>query len=498
MKSRITWPLVAIAAVTLALSSCLFPALGVRTTGSGRLAPADIHAIDFDPASGTDSPWNSWSASFADTAFTRARMLGANTVRLTIDTTAFALPTPSTSSLDTLGSAIALASNDGLHVELVLFHGLANAMDATSSSAWIAAVLARFASDPRVAAISLRPDFDPSASAAQAWSIAMIDAVHTASPGTPVGLTIPETADSSAVTTLGATLTGGHAPDWLGVTYRRLSHAMYARLWPLHIAAGSLPLRIEDTGFSTATDYQIDGHSYAELPAATDTREAFQDLYLRTVAYAAQQLGSTLSIVPQTLVDGSSAGFGLFRNDWSAKPAAATMSTIFSGSVDTSFNGNFAVPTASSGPAGWLQSEQQTGMFFGVDMAGSSTECDSGDACARISQPPMNDWASLIGLPPLGAVVIPGHTYSVTASVRSLNSTSMSQSRIGLGFISADGSLIGWSDSNLSDMSSGVTTWQTLSASASTFPTGTAYVTVYLKAVNNMSGGVWFRDVVFH
>ena len=117
-------------------------------------------------------------------------------------------------------------------------------------------------------------------------------------------------------------------------------------------AVAPLPLRVGETGYSTAIPYDV----LPGVPASASAREAEQAYYLRSLANVTRRLGLP-PIAPWVLSDfapdaippddpGLSGNareyrFGLFRVSGEAKPAAAAVRTIFSGGQSDGFNNGF-------------------------------------------------------------------------------------------------------------------------------------------------------------
>jgi hypothetical protein len=125
-----------------------------------------------------------------------------------------------------------------------------------------------------------------------------------------------------------------------------------AHLEAARAAVDPVPLRLAETGYSTALSYDV----LRGVPASPSAREAQQAYYLRSVAAVARRLGLP-PVAPWVLSDFTPDAippddpgvyrnareyrFGVFRVSGEAKPAAAALRGIFSGARPGGFNGGF-------------------------------------------------------------------------------------------------------------------------------------------------------------
>jgi hypothetical protein len=172
------------------------------------------------------------------------------------------------------------------------------------------------------------------------------------------------------VRALAAGLPGSARPDFFNAHSFTGSGEQAQRLFSaLRAAAAPTPLWIGEIGYPSSTT--ISG--YPGLPLTPSGQEAAQAHYFKLCFTALAQLGLpapglwvlddfAADAIPESNVFGREPEyrFGLFREDGSAKPAAAAVRALFAGKLDTSFNGGFeAAAVAEDGatvPALWMSS----------------------------------------------------------------------------------------------------------------------------------------------
>ena len=91
----------------------------------------------------------------------RARDLGANTVRISIDPFQFGWPNVTSPMASELSQVMSLAGAQGLHVELTLFDWWSSYAEISTSEAWLSSLLWGYANDPQIAFIELQNEIDP-------------------------------------------------------------------------------------------------------------------------------------------------------------------------------------------------------------------------------------------------------------------------------------------------------------------------------------------------
>jgi hypothetical protein len=397
--------------------------------------------------------------------------------------------------LSHLAQIITLAANHGLQVQLTLFDWWSSYTDIAGSQQWASAVLSPYAHDPRIAFVELQNEMDPTNAAAMSWARQMLPFIRSLVPGTPLTISVW---DGVGVPRLSALLSALQPAslDFADLHYYGGADVAETVLQQAMNAAAPLPLFIGETGYSSS----LGNTQGSDLPNTTQSLEAYQDYYTRSVEFAAQSLGLPVAAVwtltdfaPGSLTWVSSAtspeyGFGLYRTDGSAKPAAASVSAVMAGgAVDTTIDNGFESCTAGSTPPQWLIYHGSEGQFA-CDM----TVSHSGTASARISQ----STGDSAGEPafyetPIVGTLVPGKTYTATVWARGLNATGATG--VVIAWFSAT---TGWlSNTSSAALPAGTTNWTQLTASG-VAPAGATYVQIHLRSSYN-TGTAWFDDVSF-
>lgn len=269
--------------------------------------------------------WLDWDPELIQTDFARLTAMGANAVRLVLQTNAFGYPAPSSVMVQRLAQAVALASNNHLKVELTLFDGWSSYTDLAGSHAWAKNILGSYQADPRIVLVEIQNEINPYNKSAMAWAKNMIPFVRSVS---KVPVTVSAAGDINYfypfVQALGST-----RPDVFSYHFYSddPSTALSTLYWAQRMAAPT-PLFVGETGMSTGS---TDGPSDPAL-------ESQQDQFLRSVESATQYLALPAA-APWTLWDfapgtcwcspAKEYHYGLLRLDGSPKPAFATVEQFF-------------------------------------------------------------------------------------------------------------------------------------------------------------------------
>jgi hypothetical protein len=498
--------------------SKLRPALGVATClvafagggavraspGDGMRVPDDVRLISYFPAhGGWTLMWTRFDTDAIDRDLSRISSLGANTVRVIVPTAVFGYPVPAATMSARLATVVDLAARHGLFVELTLFDWWHDYADVAGSRRWVAALLARYADDPRVASVELKNEIKPQDDGAAEWAAALIPYVR-AIVHKPVGISVPALDPAGDLRLLRAALASAQ-PDFYSVHFYWRPELAAAYLAAAKAAVAPLPLQVGETGYSTAIPYEI----LPGVPASTSAREAQQAYYLRSLALATDRLGLP-AIAPWILSDFAPEAipaddpgvygnpreylFGLYRVGGEAKPAAAELRSIFSGrdaSRLTGFNGGFedAVrdDVGNALPAFWRIRTASNATFSRDPLI-----AHHGLASARISGAATGTRpdAAFVIAPP-DAAVRPGDRSTITGFARA--SSMCGEVRLALRWFSVDGRAVGGVQS--APLRCGVRGWRRLRASG-VAPTTAAYVGVFLRAAGTV-GSAWFDDVSY-
>ena len=249
-----------------------------------------------------------------------------------------------------LETVIALAARNGLPVELTLFDWWHDYADVDGSRRWATALLSRYAGDPRIAFVELKNEVRPQDPGAAEWAAALIPYVREVV-RRPVAVSVPALDPARDLRLLHAAL-GSAQPDFYSAHFYWRPELAVEHLAAARAAVAPLPLRVGETGYSTAIPYEV----LPGVPASPSAREAEQAYYLRSLARIARRLGLP-PISPWILYDFAPDAipsddpgvygnpreyrFGLFRVSGEPKPAAAELRKIFSGERLGGFNGGF-------------------------------------------------------------------------------------------------------------------------------------------------------------
>jgi hypothetical protein len=432
-----------------------------------------LKLVSYYPADGSwTGMWNRWSQTTIDADFARIAALRANAVRIVVFPSVFGYPTPSPLMTQRLAATVNTAQAHGLKVAFTLFDWWGGYDDIAGSKVWASAILQPYVSDSRVAFVELKNEIDPYDGAAMAWARALLPYVQSQQRTTPV--TISTSAGLERLSALKNAL-GPITPSFWDYHYYGDGNGdaagAQAVLQQAKTMAAPLPLYIGETGLSTSFPVGVD-------PA---TAEAQQDHFLRTVQQATINLGLPPASVwtLNDVVRGTEEyGFGLFRGDGSAKPAAASI---------TSFFGTRTIAAPLAFTLEWRQFDAIEGQ-----LALDSSVRRNGPASARLAHTTGGPY----GVPsfvmsPIDAFIAPSKTATITAYAQS--AASSGQNTIALVWFSATGQYLGQSES--AALANGTTPWTRLSVTGMA-PPNTAFVQLAVKSAMN-AGTVWFDDVTY-
>ncbi|GAA4946854.1 cellulase family glycosylhydrolase [Actinoplanes utahensis] len=450
-------------------------------TLAGRLAAVrTARSINYYPSNAAWSAmWTGFDATRIDADLKKAAALGADNVRVIVFPQAFGYPQPQRVYADRLQKFVGLADKHGMTVKLTLFDWWDGYSDAARSIAWAKAVIAPYASDPRVIAVELKNEFQPGDAAAVAWVRRLIPAVRAAAPTMPLTLSVDGATGSPGMAKIKKALAGTPL-DYYDFHFYGASERALAEIRKAQAAVAPTPIVIGETGLSTAED-----------------SEGEQAAFLARVFRAARE-AQVGSVSPWTLTDFAAGAipknssvstkpaqyrFGLHRADGTPKLAATVVRDAWTRGatpnnvLDLSFE-------AATGNSPWRANLTRAGAATIV-----SGTARTGKQAVRFSGTGRTD----AGLPSLlTSPITPvqaGHKWRAEAFARGASATGTTE--ITLSWFGADGEWIGQHSSNR--LPAGTTSWTKLVVNA-TAPAGAAGVQLHLKSGDN-KGTVWFDDV---
>ena len=490
---------------SLALAAAaLLPLLDASGTSAGKAGglglPTDVRSIAYYPArGGWTLMWTRFNAGAIDRDLARVASLHANTVRVIVPVRTFGYPEPDPTMSARLERVIALAASHGLRVELTLFDWWHDYWDVAGSRRWVAALLSRYVGDERIALLEVKNELRPQDAGASEWAAALIPYVRELTQK-PVTISVPALDPARDLRLLHSAL-GTEQPDFYSAHFYWRPELAAVHLRASAAAVAPLPLRVGETGYSTAIPYEI----VPGVPASPTAREAQQAYYLRSLALVARRLGLP-PITPWVLSDFAPSAippevsglhrsereyrFGLFRVSGEPKPASAALRMLFSGHHSHTFNNGFEQAVRDergrSVPALW-RIRSAPGASFSRDTRITRT----GRASARIDGTSTGTGPdAAFAIAPPDAAVEPGDRSAITAFARA--GSRCGRVRVALRWFALDGRAIGAAMSK--PLRCGMA-WQRLHATG-TAPAGAAYVGLYLRADGTV-GPAWFDDVAY-
>jgi hypothetical protein len=492
---------VSLVAASAALLALVGGAAAPASPAAELRVPADVRSVSYFPArGGWTLMWTRFDPGAIDRDFARVAWLRANTVRVIVPPRAFGYPGPEPHMSARLEQVVGLAARHGLRVQLTLFDWWHDYDDVAGSRNWAAALLAPYANDPRIAFVELKNELRPQDDGAAAWATALIPHLRGLT-GKPVTVSVPALDPARDLRLLRAAL-GPAQPDFYSAHFYWRPELADGHLRAARAAVAPLPLRVGETGYSTATQYGV----VPGVPATPSAREAQQGYYLRSLALTARRLGLP-PIAPWVLSDFAPDAippddpgvhgnpreyrFGLFRVSGEAKPAAAALRTIFSGAHSYRFNNGFEERAADERgrpvPALWRIRSAPRATFTRDDRVART-----GRASARIDGAPRATGAdAAYTIAPPDATVRAGDRSTATAFARV--GARCGEVRVALRWFAGDGRALSGAQSP--PLRCGTPGWQRLRATGLA-PAGAAYVGIYLRAARTV-GPAWFDDVAY-
>jgi hypothetical protein len=491
----------AIVVVAAVLVACISGGAVDASPADDLRVPEDVRSISYFPArGGWTLMWTRFDADAIDRDLARIARLRANTVRVIVPAGVFGYPEPEAAMSARLATMIDLAARHGLHVELTLFDWWHDYADIDGSRRWAAAVLSPYAGDARIAFVELKNEIRPQDVGAAKWAAALIPYVRDVA-RRPVAISVPALDPARDLRLLRAAL-GSAQPDFYSAHFYWRPELAAGYLEAAKAAVAPLPLRLGETGYSTAIPYDV----LPGIPASRSAREAQQAYYLRSLALVARRLGLP-PISPWILSDFAPEAippddpgvhgnareyrFGLLRASGVAKPAAAELRAIFSGGAGGDFNGGFEDAVRDEGgatvPALWRIRRAGNATF-----ARDAQVARTGVASARIDGAGAGTRPdAAFAIAPPDPAVHQGDRSTVTAFARS--SSRCGDVRLSLRWFSLEGRAVGGAQSGPARC--GTRGWKRLQARG-VAPVGAAYVGVYLRAAGTV-GHAWFDDVSY-
>lgn len=496
-RLRLRLALVLAAAVAAFLGRGVVPA----SPADGLHVPEDVRSISYFPArGGWTLMWTRFDAGAIERDLARIASLHANTVRVIVPARVFGYPEPEAAMRARLESVVGLAARHGLRVELTLFDWWHEYADVAGSRRWVAALLSRYADDARIAFVELKNELKPQDVGAAEWAAALIPYVRQVT-RKPVAVSVPALDAARDLRLLRAAL-GSAQPDFYSAHFYWRPELAAVHLEAARAAVAPLPLRLGETGYSTALPYDV----LPGVPASPSAREAQQAYYLRSLALVARRLGLPpispwiLSDFTPDAIPSDDPGvygnpreyrFGLFRISGEPKPAAAELRAIFSGGRVDGFNGGFEGGVRDEHgrpvPALWRIRAAPKAAF-----ARDPRVARTGRASARIDGAGTGTRAdAAFAIAPPDPAVREGDRSSVMAYARA--GPRCGDVRVALRWFSADGHAVGGTQSE--PLRCGTRGWRRLRAGGAA-PAGAAYVGIYLRAAGTV-GPAWFDDVSY-
>jgi len=430
--------------------------------------------------------WTHWSPTTFGADMATAARMGAGTVRLIVFPDVFGYPTPRPGMADRLESAVSLAHQHGLTVQLTLFDSWDDYGDLDGSRTWTTALLSRYRKDSRVSSVEVRNETDPSDDEAMTWARSQIRLLHSLLPSTPVTISTDSGSGADGLVALRQAL-GGDPPDFYSLHYYGQARLAYDSFRRAAAAVAPAPLVIGEAGYSTDQD--------GSASTGRDGEEDDQASWYRVVQSAARDAGLAPA-APWTLYDFTRAGtpdtlakveygFGLLRTDGHPKPAAVVVAAAFAGRLSTQpYNGDFAdLVDGGARAAGWT-AWMPTGSARvepGQGVGGANALVFSG---TRRQEHGLTSWRTV----PTQAVR-PGDTWTVTVHARARDASGLND--VALAWFDARGHWLGNTSSN--QLGTGQQGWQVLVATGAV-PAAARAVEIHLRSAGN-SGEVDYSQV---
>ena len=469
-----------------------------RTDVTGELprldVPRELRVVSYYPAdAGWTRMWEPWRPARLAKDLGRLRALNANTVRIVLPARFFGYPEPERRYLERLRELVGIAERSGLHVHFTLFDWWGEYGDVEGSKRWARAVLEPYVGDPRVAFVELRNEIDVHDEAALAWTRELIPWLRTLLRGqTPVTVSVGGMTPAPDLRALVAALPAGARPDFFDAHYFTGGGERARQVFStLRDVAAPTPLWIGELGYPTSRTVS----GYAGVPSTPSAQEAAQAHFYKLCFAALAGAGLappglwTLDDFAPGAIPGSDVDqrepeyhFGLFRENGSAKPAAALVPRLFSGWLDTSFNGGFeAAVVAADGvtvPALW-------GSEGGLRLVRDATAARSGRAAALIAG--RRGGTGVFGVTPVVSPVEPGRRAEATVWLRGAGGTV----RLAIAWFDAEQRAVGQSRTDVRPGRG----WRKVTVEGAP-PASAEFARLRVRA-SDLRGKVWLDDVSF-
>lgn len=454
--------------------------------------PRELRVVSYYPSdAGWTRMWEPWRPQRIAADLRRLRGLNANTVRVVLPADFVGYPVPMDRYLERLDELVGLAARNGLRVQLTLFDWWGAYRDVDGSKQWARAVLKPYIGDPRIAFVELQNEVDASDPDAVAWMREMVPWLRSLlRKETPVTVSVGGNTPERDLGQLVAALPARARPDFFDAHYfgggAESAQEIFAALRAL---AAPTPLWIGEVGYPTSTTRS----GFAGVPLTPSGQEAAQGLYFKLCFRALMQLGLPApgiwilddfapGAIPPTENDRvEESHFGLYREDGSAKPAAAVVTRLFGGRPEAGFNGGFesaaAAEDGTSVPALW----GSTGELW---LVRDTTSARSGRSSARVVGRPGGSGTFLVS--PATAAVQSGSA-ELAVWVRGTNASL----RAAIVWFDREGGQVG---QKWTSVRAGAR-WRRAAVVARP-PAGAAFARIVMYS-HELRGSVWLDDVSF-
>ena len=455
--------------------------------------PGELRVVSYYPAdAGWTRMWEPWRPERIASDLRRLRALNANAVRVVLPANFIGYPVPEQRYQERLRELVGIAARNGLRIQLTLFDWWGSYRDIEGSKQWARTVLEPYVGDPRIAFVELRNEIDPTDADALEWTRELVPWLRNVlRKETPVTVSVAGMRPVRDLRALVAALPVRARPDFFNAhTFTgggELAEQVFSKLRDV---AAPTPLWIGELGYPTSTTLS----GLAGVPLTPSAQEAAQAHYFKLCFGALARLGLPApgiwilddfasDAIPESAGDAREPEyhFGLFREDGSAKPAAAAVRGLFAGRYGTGFNGGFeAAAAALDGtvvPAIW-------GSTGELRLVRDTTVLRSGVASARVAGRTGGSGTFLIT--PVTAAVQRGRA-ELSTWVRG----SRAALRVAIVWFDPEGRQVGQRWTSVRARPG----WRR-AAVAATPPASAAYARIVLH-VQELNGAVWVDDVSF-
>jgi hypothetical protein len=439
--------------------------------------------VNYYPArDGWSTMWTNWQPQTIRHDMDVAHQLGANSIRLIVFPYVMGWPTVTAPMEARLESALVMAQNAGLSVQLTLFDHWQDYEDLTGSATWTRGLLAPVADYAALSNVEVQNEVEPTGAGVIRWVRAELADVRAVAPGVPV--TVSAAHQLSGLLELKGALAPS-APDFWDLHYYGTAQSAYPTFVAARRAAAPRPLLVGEAGLST-------------YPAAVGARTSAEAKDLQHSWYevvgAAAVAAHLPPVAPWTLFDFTRSGipsshaapvqfkYGLLTTEGTRKPAAAVVAAAFAGRLRPHVinPGLEPVGDGSSDPRGWV-AYYPSGTMADVRAPGRAT---GWSMMLSGTKQLAGGWSSFYAVPM--QPVKPGQVWRLSVRARGQHATGTSEAL--LAWFAANGRWLGNSGSRA--LPTGTTSWRTLRLRA-TVPAGAASVRVYVASSANR-GTAWF------